>query len=405
MRKLRCFIAMAFGNKDTDAVFKRIKGELPHINIRRVDRINHNNDIDDQILTELKNADFVITDLTYARPSAYWEAGYAQGRPIPVIYTTRADHIDSKQHSLVMRMIEQWPADERRDVVERLVTDAHRVHFDLKMRNIITWITPADQSFLRTLKTRIKLVTTPLLQRQRETVAQGTRRKDFARLSQSVRIERITDAAIAYFKENGFQLEYKNVERNNSIIGSGYRARHFTHALRRVGNTLEVVAIDVRAAQIASNLRSLKIFESWRLQGCNLNILNTPPKRIECMTFIFALDRIRENTLRKAFPSAEWDANMTGTLPRESRYLPNHLLWESGKKIKASLSHFEVGGKDVAADAKGTFVDRSKPTKQKSTRIGNAIKCQFVSRYCVISGITDPWDIPQQMSQRFGDAK
>src|SRR5689334_9792967 len=96
--RLRCFVAMAFGQPDTDKMYAQFVAQFKsRLNIRRVDRINHNNDIDDQILAELKEADFVVSDLTYARPSVYFEAGYAQGRPIPVIFTSRADHIGTRQ--------------------------------------------------------------------------------------------------------------------------------------------------------------------------------------------------------------------------------------------------------------------------------------------------------------------
>jgi nucleoside 2-deoxyribosyltransferase len=43
--------------------------------------------IDDQIRSGLLAARFVVADLTHGNPGAYWEAGYAEGRGIPVIYT------------------------------------------------------------------------------------------------------------------------------------------------------------------------------------------------------------------------------------------------------------------------------------------------------------------------------
>ena len=85
--KLRCFVAMAFGHKDTDAIFKILRKTLGPlgINTQRVDRIEHNDNIDTKIISEIEAADLVIADLTYARPSVYFEAGYAQ-RSIPVIF-------------------------------------------------------------------------------------------------------------------------------------------------------------------------------------------------------------------------------------------------------------------------------------------------------------------------------
>src|SRR5665647_2602914 len=91
---LRCFVAMAFDNPDTDEWYESTLVPLLtslDVRVRRVDRIEHNDDIDDRIIEEIQAADLLVADITYARPSVYFEAGYAQ-RAIPVIYTARADH-------------------------------------------------------------------------------------------------------------------------------------------------------------------------------------------------------------------------------------------------------------------------------------------------------------------------
>ena len=72
---------MAFGHEDTDKVYdKVIKALLKEKNIiaRRVDKIVHNDDINFKITQEIIKADFTIADLTYARPSVYYEAGFAE---------------------------------------------------------------------------------------------------------------------------------------------------------------------------------------------------------------------------------------------------------------------------------------------------------------------------------------
>jgi hypothetical protein len=43
--------------------------------------------IDDQIRAALLSARFVVSDLTHGSRGAYWEAGFGEGRGIPVIYT------------------------------------------------------------------------------------------------------------------------------------------------------------------------------------------------------------------------------------------------------------------------------------------------------------------------------
>ncbi len=39
------------------------------------DRLMHNEHIDQKILREIEAAHVVVADLTFARPSVYWEAG------------------------------------------------------------------------------------------------------------------------------------------------------------------------------------------------------------------------------------------------------------------------------------------------------------------------------------------
>jgi nucleoside 2-deoxyribosyltransferase len=43
--------------------------------------------IDDQIRASILSARFVIADLTHGSHGAYWEAGFAEGLNLPVIYT------------------------------------------------------------------------------------------------------------------------------------------------------------------------------------------------------------------------------------------------------------------------------------------------------------------------------
>src|ERR1700694_956299 len=140
--RLRCFVAMAFGRGDTDQWYKSTLAPLlrrHRVTPRRVDLITHNDDFDDRILVELARADMVVADLTYARPSVYFEAGHAHGRKLPVIYTARWDHLDPLAKD-----------------------DQRRVHFDLLMRNIIDWRPPRYANFVRRMESRLNHVLRPL---------------------------------------------------------------------------------------------------------------------------------------------------------------------------------------------------------------------------------------------------
>lgn len=50
--------------------------------------------IDDQLRVALRTSRFVIADLTDANNGAYWEAGFAEGLGLPVIYTCREKEFD-----------------------------------------------------------------------------------------------------------------------------------------------------------------------------------------------------------------------------------------------------------------------------------------------------------------------
>ena len=95
----------------------------------RIDRKEHINKIDDEIIAEIRRSRFLVADFSQgddgARGGVYFEAGFALGLGIPVIYTCRKSDID-------------------------------KLHFDTRQYNHIVWETPED---LRTaLKNRILAV-------------------------------------------------------------------------------------------------------------------------------------------------------------------------------------------------------------------------------------------------------
>ena len=79
--------------------------------------------IDNQIRAALLSARFVISDLTHGSPGAYWEAGFAEGRGIPVIYTCeqaawqkRKSHFDTNHMATII-----WDAKEKKEAEDALV--------------------------------------------------------------------------------------------------------------------------------------------------------------------------------------------------------------------------------------------------------------------------------------------
>lgn len=160
---IRCFVAMAVGRTDTDRIYDdHILPTLRAAGIKAVfmGRLEHNDDIDKRIIREIQACDFAIADLTYARPSVYFEAGYAQ-RKVPVIYTAQADHLRARHDDEFGNF---------------------RVHFDLLMRNIIPWSSPKDSSFSRRLSKRIRNVIAPMLHQRRSDERLKAEEQQFQRL-------------------------------------------------------------------------------------------------------------------------------------------------------------------------------------------------------------------------------
>ena len=82
----------------------------------------HINKIDDEITAEINRSAFLIADFTGHRGGVYFEAGYAMGRGVPVIFTCRKDQM-------------------------------RKLHFDVRQYNCIDWKTPSELK--RRLRKRI----------------------------------------------------------------------------------------------------------------------------------------------------------------------------------------------------------------------------------------------------------
>jgi hypothetical protein len=111
------FIACAFGYKEIDDLcnkqFMPVCEALGYEAIR-VDITEPHQTITEKIMEGITEAACVIADLTYARPSVYFEVGYAVGLGIPLMITCRQDHF-------------------------RGIKDDQRVHFDLAQYKISFW--------------------------------------------------------------------------------------------------------------------------------------------------------------------------------------------------------------------------------------------------------------------------
>lgn len=111
----QAFVAMWFNERTSDAYSNAIEPALGATGYKavRIDKKEHNNKIDDEILAEIRRSRFLIADFTCepknVRGGVYYEAGFAQGLGIPVIWTCKdtslADlHFDTRQYSHIVWM-------------------------------------------------------------------------------------------------------------------------------------------------------------------------------------------------------------------------------------------------------------------------------------------------------------
>jgi nucleoside 2-deoxyribosyltransferase len=102
---------------------------LSQIAFLALDKKEHNNKIDDEIIAEILRSKFLVADFTCekekVRGGVYFEAGFAMGLGIPVIWTVAKESLDD-------------------------------VHFDTRQYNHIVWDKP--ETLRNLLKARIGAV-------------------------------------------------------------------------------------------------------------------------------------------------------------------------------------------------------------------------------------------------------
>lgn len=187
---MNCFIASAFDHKDVDTIYDHaIRPVLRQLKLcpSRVDRVEHNDDIDDHIFKLIDQSQVCIADLTFARPSVYYEAGYAYGTGKPVIYIARRDHFYARTE------------DEAGNL---------KIHFDLQMKNIIPWVEP-NETFKKRLRARLQHVLRPLFRSQKAESIKFVDREYFSSLSQNKRLATLVVKGRSLLRSRGFREENK----------------------------------------------------------------------------------------------------------------------------------------------------------------------------------------------------
>jgi hypothetical protein len=111
------FCAMWFNEKVTPIWTEAISPAISGAGYRpiRIDEVNHNNRIDDEILAQIRRSRFVVADFTGDRGGVYFEAGFALGLGIQVIWTVQAEelskvHFDNRQYNFLQWRMDDLPA-------------------------------------------------------------------------------------------------------------------------------------------------------------------------------------------------------------------------------------------------------------------------------------------------------
>lgn len=92
----QAFVAMWFGDEMSAAFADGFAPALEQTGYRpvRIDRVEHNDKVDDRIVAAIRQSGLVVADFTGGRGGVYFEAGLAQGLGLPVIWTCRRDYFD-----------------------------------------------------------------------------------------------------------------------------------------------------------------------------------------------------------------------------------------------------------------------------------------------------------------------
>lgn len=96
----------------------------------------HVNRIDDEIIADIRRSRFVVADFTHGekgvRGGVYFEAGFSQGLGLPVIWTCREDMLSEESES--------------------------KLHFDIRQYNFLGWSENNLGDFKNRLQKRIEAI-------------------------------------------------------------------------------------------------------------------------------------------------------------------------------------------------------------------------------------------------------
>lgn len=124
--KKQCFVAMWFSD-EMEQIYNTIiseaitdAGYFPH----RVDQREHNDKIDDEIISQIRKSRFVLADFTGHRGGVYFEAGFAKGLGLEVFWSCREDDIENLHFDIRQYNCIAWRHDNLEEFKSKII---HRV--------------------------------------------------------------------------------------------------------------------------------------------------------------------------------------------------------------------------------------------------------------------------------------
>lgn len=116
------FVAMWFDETMDDVYYNAIAPAVDSAGYKplRVDFTEHNEMIDDEIISQIRRSKFIIADLTNHNNGVYFEAGFAKGLGLDVVWTCNEESFKKRHFDIIQYNCIKWQKDNLEDLKKRL---------------------------------------------------------------------------------------------------------------------------------------------------------------------------------------------------------------------------------------------------------------------------------------------
>lgn len=135
INSVQCFVAMWFNDKMDNVYLNHIRKAIKRAGYKSITipEKKHDNEVTSEILAEIRKSKFMIADFTGQRAGVYFEAGFAKGLGLKIIWTCKKDWFDNKEAETEgeYKISGQW--------VKGIIKEERHTHFDVNHRRFILW--------------------------------------------------------------------------------------------------------------------------------------------------------------------------------------------------------------------------------------------------------------------------